>query len=98
VWAIGVDADQSFAGPNILTSALKPLSESVAATVRAFADGTLQTGQNETFGIQDLPDAALLAPYSADVPQEVQDAVAEATAKLASGEIDPPAVLEDVAK
>jgi basic membrane protein A len=98
VWAIGVDADQSFAGPNILTSALKPLSESVAATVRAFADGTLQTGQNETFGIQDLPDAALLAPYSADVPQEVQDSVAEATAKLASGEIDPPAVLEDVAK
>jgi basic membrane protein A len=96
VWGIGVDADQSFAGPHILTSALKPLEESVYSTVTAFAEGALQVGQNQTFGIQDLPEAALLAPYSADVPQDVQDAVAEAQAKLVSGEIDPPAVLEEV--
>ena len=35
-----------------------------------------------------------LAPFSADVPQEVQDAVATATEQLISGEIDPPATFE----
>ncbi len=96
VFGIGVDADQSFAGPHILTSALKPLQESVYAVIKSFVDGTFAGGQNGFYGIQDLPDAALLAPYTADVPQEVQDAVAAAQAKLVSGEIDPPATIEEV--
>src|SRR5215211_782857 len=76
VYAIGVDADQSFAGPQVITSALKPIKE--------FQAGTLKFGTNQSFGIQDLPDAQLLAPFSNKVPQNVQDAVAAAQKKLVS--------------
>ncbi len=94
VYAIGVDADQSFAGDCILTSALKPLELAVFETIKSAQEGTFAGGQNAFFGIQDYPDAQLLAPYSADVPQEVQDAVAAAQEQLISGEIDPPFEVE----
>jgi basic membrane protein A len=94
VWGIGVDADQSFAGEHILTSALKPLDLAVFETIRSAQEGTFEGGTNRFFGIEEFPDAELLAPYSADVPQEVQDAVEEAKQKLISGEIDPPATFE----
>jgi basic membrane protein A len=94
VFAIGVDADQSFAGDCVVTSALKPLDLAVFETIKSAQEGTFQGGTNAFFGIQDFPDAQLLAPFSADVPQEVQDAVAEAQEKLISGEIDPPATFE----
>ena len=94
VMAIGVDADQSFAGDCVITSALKPLEISVFETIKSVQDGTFEGGTNRFFGIQDFPEAELLAPFSDAVPQEVRDAVAEAQEKLASGEIDPPATLE----
>ena len=94
VMAIGVDADQSFAGDCVLTSALKPLEVSVFETIKSVQDGTFEGGTNRFFGIEDFPEAELLAPFSDEVPQEVQDAVDEAREKLASGEIDPPATLE----
>ena len=56
-------------------------------------DGEFEGGQNVTFGLADLPDAALLTPFTDDVPAEVQDAVDEALEKLKSGEIDPPSTL-----
>jgi basic membrane protein A and related proteins len=92
--AIGVDADQSFAGDCVITSALKPLDVAVFETIKSAQEGTLEGGTNRFFGIEDFPEAELLAPFSDAVPQEVQDAVAEATEKLKSGEIDPPATLE----
>ena len=96
VWALGVDVDQSFAGDHVLTSPLKPLEAAVFDTIQSVVDGTFEGGQNKTFSVVDFPDAELLAPYSADVPQEVQDAVEEAKAKLISGEIDPTPVVEEV--
>jgi basic membrane protein A and related proteins len=94
--AIGVDADQSFAGPCVVTSALKPLESSVFSIIQQYQDGKVTGGENISFGIQELPDAQLLAPYTDAVPQEVQDAVSEAQQKLISGEITPPATIEDV--
>jgi basic membrane protein A len=91
VMAIGVDADQSFAGDCVLTSALKPLELAVFETIKSAHDGTFEGGTNRFFGVEEFPDAELLAPYSSAVPQEVQDAVDEAKQKLISGEIDPPA-------
>ena len=91
VMAIGVDADQSFAGDCILTSALKPLELAVFETIKSAQEGSFEGGTNRFFGIEEFPDAELLAPYSDAVPQEVQDAVEEAKQKLISGEIDPPA-------
>jgi basic membrane protein A len=98
VYGIGVDADQAFAGDCVITSALKPLQVAVFQTIKQMQEGTLQGGQNLFFGIQDYPDAELLAPYTDAVPQDVQDAVDAAKQKLISGEIDPPATLKDVQK
>jgi basic membrane protein A and related proteins len=94
VFAIGVDADQSFAGECVITSALKPLELAVFETIRSAQDGSFQGGTNRFFGIQEFPDAELLAPFTADVSQEIQDAVEEAKQKLISGEIDPPATFK----
>jgi basic membrane protein A and related proteins len=94
VMAIGVDADQSFAGDCVITSALKPLTTAVFETIESAQDGSFEGGTNRFFGIEEFPDAELLAPYTDAVPQEVQDAVDEAKQKLISGEIDPPATLE----
>ena len=94
VMAIGVDADQSFAGDCVITSALKPLELAVFETIRSVQEGTFGGGTNRFFGIEEFPDAALLAPFSDAVPQEVQDAVETARQQLISGEIDPPATLE----
>jgi len=93
-FAIGVDADQSAQGDCVITSALKPLQASVFGVIESFVDGTFMGGQNTFFGIADLPDAELLTPLADTVPAEAQDAVDEATEKLKSGEIDPPATIE----
>jgi len=92
--AIGVDADQSAQGDCVITSALKPLQTSVFSLIESFVNGEFPGGQNLFFGVADLPDAELVAPYTDAVPQEVQDAVAEALEGLKSGEIDPPSTLD----
>ena len=94
VFAIGVDADQSFAGDCVITSALKPLELAVFETIKSVQEGTFAGGENRFFGIQDFPEAELLAPLSDAVPADVQTAVDEAREQLISGEIDPPATFE----
>ena len=91
--AIGVDADQAAQGDCVLTSALKPLQESVFGIIDEFTNDQFQGGTNQFFGVQDLPDAKLLAPFTPAASQEIQDAVAEAEAGLKDGSIDPPAEL-----
>ena len=98
VLAIGVDADQSSAGDCVITSALKPLELAVFQTIKSAKEGKFKGGRNVVFGIQDFPQAKLLAPFSAAVPKKVRDAVEEARKKLASGAIDPPAEIEKVKK
>ena len=94
VMAIGVDADQSFAGDCVITSALKPLELAVFETIKSAQEDTFEGGTNRFFGIEEFPDAELLAPYSSAVPQDVQDAVEAAKQKLISGEIDPPSTFK----
>ena len=94
VTAIGVDADQNSQGKCVITSALKPLTDSVFGVIDKFVKGDFKGGTNETFGVEDLPDAKLLAPFQGDVPQEIKDAVAKAEASLKDGSIDPPATLK----
>src|SRR3954469_4358168 len=50
-WGIGVDADQSFLGPHILTSALKGVDSAVFLTSKAVRDGTFNGGTNAVFGL-----------------------------------------------
>jgi basic membrane protein A len=94
VTAIGVDADQSAQGDCVITSALKPLEESVYGIIQKYVDGDFMGGTNLSFGVAQLPNAELLAPWQGDVPQNVKDAVAEAEAGLKDSSINPPATLK----
>jgi basic membrane protein A and related proteins len=94
VFAIGVDVDQSSQGDCVITSALKPLESSVFDLIKTFQDGNFKGGTNQFYGVEQLQDAQLLTDFTADVPQNVQDAVAEAETKLKAGTIDPPATVE----
>lgn len=51
VWGVGVDGDQSFLGPHVLTSALKGVDSAVFLTIKAAQDGTFAGGGNATFGL-----------------------------------------------
>ena len=51
VWGIGVDADQSFLGPYVLTSAQKGVDAAVFLTIKALQDGTFKGGRNAVFGL-----------------------------------------------
>jgi len=52
VWGIGVDADQSFLGPHILTSAVKRVDTAVFDAIKLVADGKFKGG-NIVFGLKD---------------------------------------------
>ena len=51
VWGIGVDADQSFLGPHVLTSALKKVDEGVFRVIKSAQVGEFRGGRNLTFGL-----------------------------------------------
>ena len=94
VTAIGVDADQSAQGKCVVTSALKPLTDSVFGVIEDFVNDDFKGGTNQSFGVEQLPDAKLLAPFQGTVSQEIKDAVAKAEKGLKDGSIDPPATLK----
>ena len=85
VWGIGVDGDQSFLGPHVLTSALKGVDSAVFLTIKAVQDGMFHGGRNVVFGIdQDGVGLGTLSPKAnaADVA-----AVEKVERQLAAGKI-----------
>jgi basic membrane protein A and related proteins len=64
-WGIGVDADQSFLGPHILTSAQKKVDRAVFLAIESVVDGSWQGGRNMTFGLEQ--DGVGLGKVSSDV-------------------------------
>jgi len=85
VWGIGVDADQSFLGPHVLTSAIKRVDEAVFQTIQSVLDGSWEGGTNRVFGLAD--DGVGLGTISDDVPQEDSDAVEEVRRQIVDGEL-----------
>ena len=85
VWGIGVDADQSFLGPHILTSAQKGVDSAVFLTIESIQDGSWKGGGNATFGLKE--DGVGLGKVSPNVPQEDVDKVDEIKQQIADGEI-----------
>jgi basic membrane protein A len=85
VWGIGVDADQSFLGPHVLTSAQKKVDAAVFATIESVQDGTWKGGRNATFGLKE--DGVGLGTISKQVPASDLDAVRTITEQIAGGEI-----------
>jgi basic membrane protein A and related proteins len=85
VWGIGVDADQSFLGPHVLTSAQKRVDEGVFRTIKSVQDGTWQGGRNLVFGL--AQDGVALGTISKKVPQADLADLDQVKQKIASGEI-----------
>ncbi|HEY7794246.1 MAG TPA: BMP family ABC transporter substrate-binding protein [Gaiellaceae bacterium] len=85
VWGIGVDADQSFLGPHILTSAQKGVDAAVFLTIKSLQEGTFKGGGNSTFGLKE--DGVGLGKVSPDVPQADVDQVEQIKQQIADGEI-----------
>jgi basic membrane protein A and related proteins len=91
VWGIGVDADQSFLGGHVLTSALKRVDEAVFETIKTVVDDRWQGGRNLTFGLKG--DGVGLGKISPEVPQADVDALEQVKERIASGEIKVPTSL-----
>jgi basic membrane protein A and related proteins len=88
VWGIGVDADQSFLGPHVLTSAQKRVDEAVFRTIRTVVDGNWRGGLNVTFGL--AQDGVALGKISPKVPQDDIRALEDIERRLRQGEIQVP--------
>jgi basic membrane protein A and related proteins len=85
VWGIGVDADQSFLGPHVLTSALKGVDSAVFLTVKAVQDGGWKGGANAVFGLDQ--EGVGLGKVSPKAAQEDVDAVDKVESEIANGDI-----------
>jgi basic membrane protein A len=88
LWGIGVDADQFFLGPHILTSALKRVDEAVFSTIESVQDGSWKGGRNLTFGLAE--DGVALGTFSPKVPKEDREAVQAVAKKIADGDVQIP--------
>jgi len=84
VWGIGVDADQSFLGPHILTSAVKRVDTAVFDAIKLVVDGKFKGG-NIVFGLKD--NGVGIGKISPKVPQSEVAKVNQIRADIISGKI-----------
>jgi basic membrane protein A and related proteins len=85
VWGIGVDADQAFLGPHVLTSAQKKVDVAVFETIKAVSDDAFQGGQDAVFDIKS--GGVGLGKTSPNAPQEAVDKTKEIEEQISNGEI-----------
>jgi basic membrane protein A and related proteins len=85
VWGIGVDADQSFLGPHVLTSAQKKVDRAVYLTIESIKNGTWRGGRNAVFGLEE--GGVGLGKISPKVPEEDVEAVEAIARQIVAGEI-----------
>ena len=85
VWGVGVDADQSYLGPQVLTSAMKRVDTSVYATIQQVLDGKFAGGTDSVFSIKN--DGVALGKVSSKVPKKFVTEVRKISAQIADGTI-----------
>ncbi|MSO94552.1 MAG: BMP family ABC transporter substrate-binding protein [Thermoleophilia bacterium] len=85
VWGIGVDADQSFLGPHVLTSGLKGVDSAVFLTAKAVQDGSFTGGGNAVFGLTE--DGVGLGKFSPDANSDDIAATKKIEQEIADGTI-----------
>jgi basic membrane protein A and related proteins len=84
VWGIGVDADQSFLGPHILTSAVKRVDTAVFDAIKLVVDGKFKGG-NIVFGLKD--NGVGVGKISPKVPKSEVAKVMQIRADIIAGKI-----------
>ena len=85
VWGIGVDADQSYLGPHVLTSATKRVDQAVFLTVKDVQDGKFRGGRNAIFGLKQ--NGVGLGKISPKVPKKDVAAVDRIRREIVGGKI-----------
>jgi basic membrane protein A and related proteins len=89
VWGIGVDADQSFLGPHVLTSATKKVDHAVFLAIKSVRDGTFKGGD----AVYSLAQGGVgLGKISPKVPENEVAAVDRIKQQIVAGRITPPRV------
>ena len=86
VWGIGVDADQAFLGPHILTSATKGVDTAVFDTIKSVQDGSFKGG-DKVFGL--AQHGVALGKISPKVPKSEVDAVLKIRDEIVAGKAGP---------
>jgi basic membrane protein A len=84
VWGIGVDADQSFLGSHILTSAIKRVDTAVFLAIKSVVDGNFKGG-NMIFGLKQ--NGVGIGKISPKVPQSEVAKINQVRADIISGKI-----------
>ena len=87
IWGIGVDADQSFLGPHILTSATKKVDHAVFLAIKDVADGNFEGG-DVVYGLKE--GGVGLGKISSKVPKSEVEAVDKVKDQIIAGKITPP--------
>jgi basic membrane protein A len=85
VLGIGVDADQGYLGPHVMTSALKRVDVAVSSAIIAANKGGLKTGINAIFDAKKGGVGA--GKWSPKVPVSIRNAVAAQQRLLAQGKV-----------
>jgi basic membrane protein A and related proteins len=95
VWGIGVDADQSFLGPHILTSARKRVDQAVFDTIKEYMNDPkgFKGGINKVYDLKNQ--GVGFGKLSPKLPAKVRRAFGKSTNELARliihGKVTPPA-------
>jgi len=84
VWGIGVDADQSFLGPHVLTSATKRVDTAVFLTIKSVIDGSFKGG-NVVYGLKQ--NGVGLGKISPRVPKADVAKIEQVRSDIVSGKI-----------
>jgi basic membrane protein A len=85
VWGIGVDADQSYLGPQVLTSAMKRVDTSVYATIQQVIAGKFAGGTNMVFSLKN--NGVGLGKVSPKVPAADVKILQSIARQIATGKI-----------
>jgi basic membrane protein A and related proteins len=85
VWGIGVDADQSYLGPQVLTSAMKRVDTSVYSTIQQVIAGKFAGGTNMVFSLKN--NGVGLGKISKKVPAADVKLLQSIAKQIASGKI-----------
>ena len=85
VWAIGVDSDQSFLGPFVLTSVLKSFEAGFVDVFNQVKAGSLRPGRDTTLTMRD--GAAGLGRISPRVPHDLVTQLRHLQRQIVTGKI-----------
>jgi basic membrane protein A len=92
IWGIGVDTDQAFLGPHILTSAVKRVDNGVFGTIEDVAKDRFKGGTDLVFDLKN--DGVGLGKTSSKVPADITSRIDDLEQQIIDGKITPPATVK----